>query len=200
MRDFRKGLKSDEPEHEVSKQMNKREKRALPNWFAPLEKGLRSFFILCGIGSSIYVLCTVQNYWLDIETRLKHPDWEFTQDRIITEMDYVWIIGLGILFLLTLLALAFCRYILRRGYLVHIAACVSLLFWVLDTVHPFLLTYTEEPFIREGTESFILPLHIISHILPGALFGCALVLWSIGLLYCVERIAQKIFRIEQPAF
>lgn len=165
--------------------------KPLPKWFDPLEKGLRNFFIISSIGVSIYALCTIQEWAINLETRLKHPDWESSLNHPVTEMDYVWIIGLGVIFLLAMLATAFCRYILKKGHWIHVTAGASVLAWALDTVHPLLLTYVKEPFVQEGTEAFFYPFHIISHLMPGVFFGMSLVLWATMVLYGAEWCVRK---------
>lgn len=172
--------------------------RPLPKWFDPLEKGARSFFIIASIACSIYALFTIEEWKIDLDSRIKSPGLALTLGRPVTPKDYLWIAGTGALLLLVLLALAFCRYILKRGHVLAVAVGASVLFWALDTVHPLVQTYTNGPFIKEGTEGFFIPLHILSHLMPGVFFGCSLVLWATLALYCTEWLLRHLAGAFRP--
>lgn len=171
--------------------------RPLPAWFAPLEGGLRNFYLFMAIVGSIYSIFTIQDWKIDLDYRLRFPEAGVSLERPVTEMDYVWIWGVLALFLLVLAALVVCRYILKKGRLLHILIGAALPFWVLDTVHPFLVP-RETPMFTQGQEAFGTAMMVLAHIMPAIFFSCAMALWGVLLLFALEQSLRWLGRQFAP--
>lgn len=170
-------------------------RRPLPAFCAPFEKSFKNFYIIFSIVSSIIIIFIIEDWEQDVRLRVKYPKSDYSRAHPVTEMDYLWIKGVVVLLLLVLIVTVFCRYVLKKGCLIHILILSASLFWIMDTVHPFLLVYNDEPYILEGTTAFFIGLQILAHIPSGVFFAFASTGCSLLLLYCIEKVIRRIMRI-----